>query len=71
MDEIERLKVLSGIGNEGRLQEYHGEKIQGSNISYTAQEKIDYQNKNNIKPGTPEWFKLWFSLPYLTGENPW
>jgi hypothetical protein len=26
--------------------------------------------KNNIQPGTPEWFKLWFSLPYMTGEQP-
>jgi hypothetical protein len=26
--------------------------------------------KHNIKPGTPEWFKLWFSLPYMTGEKP-
>jgi hypothetical protein len=26
--------------------------------------------KHNIKPGTPEWFQLWFSLPYLTGERP-
>ncbi len=26
--------------------------------------------KHNIKPGTPEWFQLWFSLPYLTGEQP-
>jgi hypothetical protein len=24
---------------------------------------------NNIKPGTPEWFQLWFSLPYMTGEK--
>jgi len=25
--------------------------------------------ENNIKPGTPEWFQLWFSKPYLTGEK--
>jgi hypothetical protein len=37
----------------------------------TANEKIQYQNTHNIQPGTPEWFKLWFSLPYLTGEKPW
>jgi len=23
----------------------------------------------NIKPGDPEWFKLWFGLPKMTGEN--
>jgi len=26
--------------------------------------------KHNIKPGTPEWFRLWFTLPYLTNTDP-
>ena len=26
--------------------------------------------EHDIKPGTPEWFKLWFAQPRLTGENP-
>jgi hypothetical protein len=42
----------------------------GSNISTTGMEKRELEKKNHIKPGTPEWFKLWFSLPYLTGEKP-
>lgn len=42
----------------------------GSNPSITAMEKHQLEKKHNIKPGTPEWFKLWFSLPYLTGEKP-
>jgi len=42
----------------------------GENISHTASEKAEYQRKHNIRPGTSEWFKLWFSKPYLTGENP-
>ena len=42
----------------------------GSNISYTAAEKRRLERENNIKPGTDEWFKLWFSRPYLTGEKP-
>jgi hypothetical protein len=33
-------------------------------------EKQELEKKHNIKPGTPEWFKLWFSLPYMTGEKP-
>ena len=28
-----------------------------------------YQNDNNIKPGTKEWFKLWFAKPDVTGED--
>jgi hypothetical protein len=34
-------------------------------------EKVQYQQTNNVQPGSPEWFQLWFSKPYLTGENPW
>lgn len=42
----------------------------GSNISITGQEKRDLEKKHGIRPGTDEWFKLWFSKPYLTGEKP-
>ena len=73
MDEIDQIKQLAGVTqNVGRLQEYTGDNsVQtGSNMSITANEKIQYQNNNNIQPGTPEWFQLWFSKPYLTGEKP-
>jgi hypothetical protein len=33
-------------------------------------EKQRLEREHDIKPGTPEWFKLWFSLPYMTGEKP-
>lgn len=59
---LDDLKRLSGI----TPQVYGGE----INISYTGTEKGELMKKNNIQPGTPEWFKLWFSLPYLTGEKP-
>jgi hypothetical protein len=42
----------------------------GSNVSITGNEKARLMRENNIKPGTDEWFKLWFSRPYLTGEKP-
>lgn len=54
-EDIARLKKLSGI-NE--------------NMSITGTEKRKIEKKNNVEPGTDEWFKLWFSLPYLTGEKP-
>lgn len=44
-------------------------KSQGSNISATAAEIAKIQKKKNIQPGTDEWFKLWFSLPYLNGKK--
>lgn len=74
-DPVYELKRLSGINptfNRGQLREYKDEQSQSINMSHTAQEKIDYQKKHNIKPGTPEWFRLWFSLPkFMGGETPW
>lgn len=29
------------------------------------------ERERNIKPGTPEWFQLWFAKPQLTGERPY
>ena len=29
------------------------------------------QQDRNIKPGTDEWFKLWFARTPLTGEKPY
>jgi hypothetical protein len=65
MDELDQIKKLAGITEFKGLQPYGG-----SNISITGNEKGELQKKHNIKPGTDEWFKLWFSLPYLTGERP-
>lgn len=63
--ELSELKRLAGI-TEFRGYEPYG----GSNISITGNEKQQLEKKHNIKPGTPEWFQLWFSLPKLTGEPP-
>ena len=68
--DMQRLAGLTPGLNVGKLQEYTGADT-GSNPSVTANEKIQYQNNNNIQPGSPEWFQLWFSKPYLTGEKPW
>lgn len=63
--ELRRLAgIRSGWGNSVREQD------RGSNISVTAAEKARLIKQHNIEPGTPAWFQLWFSLPYLTGEKP-
>ena len=67
IDEITKLKVLAGIHNK------EGDRVDSadeSNISITGTEKGQYMKKHNIQPGTSEWFKLWFSKPKLTGEDP-
>ena len=65
MNELEEIKKLAGITEFKGLQPYGG-----SNISITGNEKGELMKKHNIKPGTDEWFQLWFSKPYLTGEKP-
>lgn len=67
-DPIAELKLLAGISNRAVMQEYKG--FAGSNISVTGNEKGELMKKHDIRPGTEEWFKLWFSKPYLTGEKP-
>ena len=74
LHDIQRLAGLTPGLNVGSLQEYKGPetvKTEGSNPSITANEKIKYQQQHNIQPGSPDWFRLWFSLQYLTGEKPW
>jgi hypothetical protein len=66
---LEDLQRLSGMRTQG-----YGDSLrratEGSNISVTAAEKARIMRERDIRPGTPEWFQLWFSLPYLTGEKP-
>lgn len=61
-DSIEDMKRLAGIPA--------GAPLGGINMSITGTEKGELMRKYNIQPGTPEWFQLWFSKPYLTGEKP-
>lgn len=60
----EEIRKLAGIDKETIMQSM------GENLSYVGTAKAQYQKKHNIKPGTPEWFKLWFAQPKLTGEDP-
>lgn len=67
ISEIYKLKRLAGIiDKEGKRVDSDDE----SNISIAGTEKGKYQKKHNVKPGTDEWFKLWFAKPKLTGEDP-
>jgi hypothetical protein len=69
MISIEDLQRLAGVRVEGYGNSL-SKTTEGSNISLTGNEKARLQKKHDIQPGTPEWFQLWFSLPYLTGEKP-
>lgn len=70
--EIKALAGLGGLGGEARLHEYRAQQMSyGETFGQAGQEKSEIMRKKNIKPGDPEWFKLWFSLPYMTGEKPY
>lgn len=64
--DIDTLRALAGIKNLASMSPVQV----GSNISMTGTEKAAIQQERKIEPGTPEWFKLWFAKPYLTGERP-
>jgi len=58
---LDDLKKLAGVNEFQGLQPY------SENMSVTGAEKRQIERDNNIKPGTDEWFRLWFSLPHITG----
>lgn len=62
-EDLAEIQKLAGI--KSRVHENN----QFENISHTAMARVEYMKKHDIKPGTDEWFKLWFSLPYLTGNT--
>lgn len=56
---LDDLKRLSGIDKKSK-----------QDAIALQQNKAKFMAENNIKPGTKEWFKLWFAKSELTGENP-
>lgn len=60
MSDLDNLRKLAGIDKNAESP------ITGE----IGTNKAEYMRQHNIKPGTDEWFKLWFSRPKLTGENP-
>ena len=60
---IEELKRLAGVNEYKGYPEYQIDE----NPSLTAAKLKARQDKLGLKPGDPDWFKLWFSKPYMTG----
>ena len=61
--DIATLQRLAGI-NEFQGQSPY--KID-ENPSETAKELKAKERRLGLKPGDRDWFKLWFSKPYMTG----
>ena len=62
MNEIDKLKKLAGIDTLSHTMP------SVENISHTAQALKDKEKELGLRPGDPDWFKLWFSLPHMTGS---
>jgi hypothetical protein len=78
-DDLAELKKLAGVGSLGLLENYAGNaeareeemsSPMGGKDSMPSAEKRQLERDNHIKVGSPEWFQLWFSKPFLTGEKP-
>ena len=75
-DDLAEIRRLAGLVEDytipmsANAKEMPSMSPVGSNISITGMEKQRLEKQLNIKTGTPEWFQLWFSRPYLTGEKP-
>jgi len=61
--DLDELRKLAGINEFKGYTPY-----EGSNISVTGTEKRQIEREKGIEPGTEDWFKLWFSRPYWTGQ---
>lgn len=61
IDSLDDLKKLAGVN-----QTSYGEEM-----SQHSTNLGQIQRERNIRPGTDEWFRLWFSKPKLTGETPY
>ena len=63
MDDIKTLQRLAGTG---QFQGYTPFQVD-ENPSITATAVRKKEKEMGVKPGDKEWFKLWFSKPYMTG----
>lgn len=61
--DITTLKRLAGINEFKGYTEYQIDE----NPSITAAGIKQKEKKLGLKPGDPDWFKLWFSKPHMTG----
>ena len=64
--DLETLKQLAGVGKYS----FKGLQAVDENLSITGTEKRRIEREKGIKPGDPDWFKLWFTLPHMTGGMP-
>lgn len=60
MDDLEKLKKLAGIQDKGFF----------TDLGNSAAKNRIIEREQNIKPGTKEWFELWFKRDSGNGNMP-
>ena len=73
MKGLDKIKTTSIPARDVSLDDMR--KLAGVDDKSTVHEtqsinKAAIMRENNIRPGTDEWFKLWFAKPHITGEKP-
>jgi len=61
--DLDDLRKLAGINEFKGYTEYKVDE----NPSQTATVLKKKEREMGLKPGDKDWFKLWFSQPYMTG----
>lgn len=61
LTDIDDIKRLAGINNSS---------VDSTVQSVDRGTRMRFIQENNIKPGTPRWFKVMYARPELTGEDP-
>ena len=61
-DSIDNMKRLAGIISN---------TITNDQSIFDKSNRIKFIQENNIKHGTPRWFKVMYARPELTGEDPY
>jgi hypothetical protein len=67
-DPIQELKIASymgGLGSTVKLAEYKAKVVKANKLNIdkagmSSNDKALYMKANNIRPGTPAWFELWY-----------
>lgn len=65
--DLDRLRKLAGIQHSTGVEPITGND---SPMTHGGTERAEYARQHGIKPGTDEWFQLWFARQRLTGEDP-
>lgn len=70
-DPIQNLKRMAGLPTDNHSADDSGRMSPVGNIAGPSnKQRRALEREYDIKTGTPEWFRLWFAKPDLTGEEP-